>query len=134
MNKILCSLFTLCLALLASAPVRAGATLDALTDANQPIEVPALQVARWHTPAGTPVLFVRSQQLPMFDVQVIFAAGSAYEQGVAGLAQLTLGMLDEGTLVRDASAFAEALDDTGAVLHKSSGRERVQVASCAAQP
>ncbi|WP_342623603.1 pitrilysin family protein [Pseudomonas alkylphenolica] len=78
-----------------------------------------LPIESWQTPQGSKVLFVQRRQLPMFDLQVDFAAGSARDDGAAGLAQLTLGMLDEGTLQRDALQIAEGFDEVGAQFSKS---------------
>lgn len=78
-----------------------------------------LPIESWQTPQGSKVLFVRSSQLPMFDLQVVFDASGARDDGASGLAQLTLGMLDEGTTKRDAAQIAEAFDEIGAKFRKT---------------
>ncbi|MCP6696809.1 M16 family metallopeptidase [Pseudomonas donghuensis] len=88
---------------------------------------PQLPIESWQTPQGSKVLFVRNNQLPMFDLQVVFAAGSARDDGAAGLAQLTLSMLDEGTVERDALQIAEDFDEVGAIFNKQALRDSAAV-------
>nr|NLU59502.1 insulinase family protein [Pseudomonas sp. BIGb0427] len=82
-----------------------------------------MPIESWHTPQGSQVLFVQNNHLPMFDLQVVFAAGSARDDGAAGLAQLTLGMLDEGAGQYDALQIAEVFDAVGAQFSQA-GRAR----------
>lgn len=99
-------------------------SLKATAPAPTPLQLP---IESWQTPQGSKVLFVQRNQLPMFDLQVSFAAGSARDDGAAGLAQLTLSMLDEGTLQRDAMQIAEGFDDVGAQFSKSVFHDRATV-------
>lgn len=78
-----------------------------------------LAIESWQTPQGSQVLFLRSAKLPMFDVRVVFDAGSARDDGASGLAQLTTGMLDEGTTQRNDLQIAEGFDEIGAKFQKS---------------
>ena len=56
--------------------------------------MPAIQ--HWTTENGAQVYFVPSPELPMMDVRVVFAAGSARDAALPGLAGLTNGLLDKG--------------------------------------
>ncbi|MGH8486177.1 MAG: M16 family metallopeptidase, partial [Pseudomonas sp.] len=60
----------------------------------------------------------------MFDLQVVFDAGSGRDDGATGLAQLTLSMLQEGTRQRDAQQIAEGFDAVGARLATSVRRNK----------
>jgi zinc protease len=55
-----------------------------------------LDVQTWTTAEGAKVLFVEAHELPMFDVRILFAAGSSQDGNVPGLALMTNAMLNEG--------------------------------------
>ncbi|MED7668071.1 insulinase family protein [Pseudomonas moraviensis subsp. stanleyae] len=74
----------------------------------------ALQIRGWKTLTGTKVLFVRTHDLPMFDIHVSFAAGSARDGRLPGLAATTFSLLNEGIPGKDLSAIAETFDGLGA--------------------
>jgi len=123
MNK-LTRTFAPLLLLLACAAPQAQAQPQPLELQSLKVAAPAparlqLAIESWQTPQGSKVLFVQRRQLPMFDLQVDFAAGSARDDGAAGLAQLTVGMLDEGTQQRDAMQIAEGFDEIGAQFSKA---------------
>ena len=73
-----------------------------------------LNIQSWQTAEGAKVLFVEARELPMFDLQLTFAAGSSHDDGVAGLASLTNAMLNEGVPGKDVSAIAAGFEDLGA--------------------
>jgi zinc protease len=69
-----------------------------------------VKIEHWTTPTGARVYFVASDALPILDVQVDVAAGSAQDpDGKSGLAAITRGMLDAG--VQAGGADAPALDE-----------------------
>lgn len=95
------SLLCLCLAL--------GATV---AQAGIPIQ-------HWTTPNGARVLLVENHDIPMLDVQVDFAAGSAYDPaGQTGVASMALSLLDtgigSGKQVLDENTIADRFADLGA--------------------
>ncbi|MDE2598281.1 MAG: insulinase family protein [Rhodocyclaceae bacterium] len=68
-----------------------------------------VKIEHWTTPTGARVYFVASDALPILDVQVDIAAGSAQDPaGKSGLASITRGLLDAGV---QAAADAPALDE-----------------------
>jgi zinc protease len=72
-------------------------------------------IEHWQAPSGTRVYFVENHSLPMVDVQVDFAAGSALDpQGKSGLAATTHALLDLGTQSMDETQIANRLADLGA--------------------
>ena len=87
----------------------------------------APRIQHWTTPNGARVYFVETRELPMVDVRVVFAAGSARDGGKAGLAALTAALLDQGAGGRSADAIAEALEGVGAVLGTESLRDMAVV-------
>ena len=94
--------------------------------------VPSVQatpnIQHWLTPGGARVYFVESRALPIIDVQVDFAAGSAYDPpGKAGLAALTRGVLELGAGDLDESAVASRLADLGAQLGGGADLDRASV-------
>jgi zinc protease len=73
-----------------------------------------LNIQSWQTAEGAKVLFVEARELPMFDLQLTFAAGSSHDDGLAGLASLTNAMLNEGVQGKDVNAIAAGFEDLGA--------------------
>ena len=82
----------------------------ALTHAGPKIE-------SWQTSSGARVLFVENHSLPIVDVQVDFAAGTAHEaEGKAGVASLTQALVDLGVSGMDETQIANRMADLGAQL------------------
>lgn len=103
-----------------------GLTSVAGLDTRQAdIRIPAVQ--SWNTEAGSRVLFVPARELPMIDIEVRIAAGSAAEPDKPGLAAMTLYMLDEDSRDKSAYELAERLDSLGVKFSKSIHRDYVQV-------
>ncbi|MCW0923923.1 insulinase family protein [Pseudomonas atacamensis] len=73
-----------------------------------------LDVQTWNTAEGAKVLFVEAHELPMFDMRLIFAAGSSQDGNVPGLAVLTNAMLNEGIAGKDVGAIAQGFEGLGA--------------------
>ncbi len=74
-----------------------------------------LDIQRWTTAQGAQVYFVENHDLPMLDVSVAFAAGSAYDKTeTSGLANLTRHSMNLGAGDLDEQAIAERLADVGA--------------------
>ena len=87
-----------------------------------------VDIQHWTTPTGARVYFVRSGLLPMLDVQIDFAAGSAYAPAAkAGLASVTRDLLDAGAGKLDEEAIAERLTDTGAQLSGGADTDRASI-------
>ncbi len=74
------------------------------------------QIQNWQTAEGARVYFVEAPEIPMFDVRIVFAAGSARDEAIPGLARATNSLLAEGAGDHQADSFSEALGDTGAKL------------------
>jgi len=83
-----------------------------------------LQIRGWKTLTGTKVLFVRTTDLPMFDIHVSFAAGSARDADLPGLAATTFSLLNEGVPGKDLSAIIETFDGLGAQLEMDIDHDR----------
>src|SRR5699024_11569177 len=94
-----------------------------LADLDTHSETPKLAIQTWETQAGTKVLFLPTQQLPMLDVRLTFNAGGARDGELAGLARLTNAMLDQGTEQLDVTALATAFENLGADLSLDSYRD-----------
>jgi len=114
MKNVLCALFVL-LSCLTSIPSLAGVNIE-----------------HWIAASGARVYFVSSRDLPMLDVQIDFAAGSAYSPAAkAGLAGLTVGLLDAGARIGDAlldeEQIAAKIVDTGARLSGSADHDRASL-------
>ncbi len=90
-----------------------------------------VSIEQWMTSSGARVYFVVSRGLPMLDVQIDFAAGSAYEASdggrFAGLARLTNDLLDAGVSGLDEEQIAARLGDIGARLTRSIDPDRASM-------
>jgi zinc protease len=95
--------------------------LLALLPAPAVAATPAIE--RWQTDNGAEVLFARAPALPMFDLRIVFAAGSARDGDSPGLASLTADMLTEGAGSLDADAIAERVEALGVELGTGAQRD-----------
>jgi len=88
----------------------------------------AVNIEQWQLANGARVNFVRTDALPMVDVQVDFPAGSAYSPGrQAGLAGMVAGLLDAGTARMDENALADRFADLGAQFGAGADTDRASV-------
>jgi len=90
-----------------------------------PISTNGLTIENWQTRNGARVLFVNAPQLPMVDVRIVFDAGSARDNGKAGLASFTNGMLNYGAGEWNTNTLAERFDSIGAQYSNSAARDMV---------
>ena len=77
--------------------------------AAQPFET-----QHWQTTHGARVVFHQAMDVPMLDIGIVFAAGSAHDGNQFGLSALTTRLLDQGSNGLDAKAIADRLASTGA--------------------
>ena len=88
-----------------------------------------IKIEHWVSPSGARVYFVETHALPILDVQVDFAAGSAFDPaGKSGTAALTRGLLDLGAGDLDENAIADRLADVGAKISGGADTDRASVA------
>jgi len=80
-------------------------------------------IQTWQTNNGAKVLFVPATEIPMLDVRIVFDAGSARDNGKAGLAVLTNGLLAEGAGGKTARQIAEIFESVGAQIENSAARD-----------
>ncbi len=89
---------------------------------------PILNIQHWKTSNGAKVFFVRASELPMLDVRVAFAAGSAYDDNKFGLANMVNSMIGESSKAMDANQVATSFDSVGAQMDTDTGRDMAMVA------
>lgn len=81
-------------------------------------------IEHWVADNGTRVYFVETHELPMFEVELVFDAGSVRDPAAKhGLAALTARMLNEGAGELDVEAIARRFEAVGAEFGASSERE-----------
>jgi zinc protease len=102
------------------AVLLAGVTASRIAHA-----IPAIQ--HWQTENGARVYFFPAPELPMVDVRVVFAAGSARDGERPGLANMTNGLLEEGAGGLSADAIAARLEGLGAELGNGALRDMAWV-------
>lgn len=94
-----------------------------ILDADKPPARRKLDLQHWTTQQGARVYFMQADELPMLDVQVLFAAGSSRDGALPGLATLTNAMLNEGAGGKDAGDIAAGFERLGAQFSNSSHRD-----------
>ena len=93
------------------------ASLVGLLIAAAPSADARVQIEHWTTSSGARAYFVETHALPLVDVSVEFAAGSAYDPpGRAGLGQLTRALLKGGSERYSEAEVDRRLADAGAQL------------------
>jgi zinc protease len=73
-----------------------------------------VMIEHWQTKNGAQIYFVHSPVIPMIDIQVVFAAGSAYDGKQWGIASLVNSMLGEGSVAHNADQISDSFDSVGA--------------------
>jgi zinc protease len=86
-----------------------------------------LEVQHFKTSKGVNVLFFETHELPILDVQIIFNAGSAYDDHFFGISQFTNAMLNEGTKKLNADQIADEFDRVGAEFSSTVDRDMAVV-------
>lgn len=86
-----------------------------------------LNIKSWQSNSGAKVFFVKSTQLPMLDINIIFKAGSAYDGSYFGVSSFVNNMLGEGTSSLSADEVADQFDKVGAEFSASSGLDSASV-------
>lgn len=77
----------------------------------------AAKIDHWQTAQGSRVYYVRTESLPMVDIQVIFDAGSARDGQQFGVAALTARLLSAGAGKWNADAIAQRFESVGALFN-----------------
>ncbi len=81
------------------------------------------EIQHWTTNKGIKVYFVAAPELPMVDVQLVFDAGGARDNGKPGVAMLTAALLEEGAGGLSAQAISERFEGVGASFGAGSYRD-----------
>ena len=87
----------------------------------------APKIENWVTESGMRVYFVNVPELPMLDLRLSFAAGSAYDRDKLGLAGLTSSMLSKGAAGLNADQIAEAFESVGANFSTGTGKDMASI-------
>ena len=126
----------------AVVPPKAGAKSDGAATGNRAIP-PVGQLAALQFPAithtklsnGIPVVYAQRTAVPVTQVALAFDAGSAADDPrTRGLADMTMGLLDEGTSKLSSQEFAEAEERLGADVGASNAGDRSYVMLNALSP
>lgn len=88
-----------------------------------PLMAKPFKTQQWTTKNGVRVVFYQAMEVPMVDMSIAFAAGSAYDKEYYGLSALSAQMLNEGSSGLNATNIAEHLADTGAQFDISNNRD-----------
>ncbi len=106
---------------------RLGALCLALVALSTPARA-APEIQHWTAPTGARVHFVESRALPLVDIQVDFAAGTALDPAAkAGLASLTQALLDAGAGALDEQTIADRKADLGIEVQGGTDNDRASL-------
>lgn len=113
----------------AASPIaRLRRTLFTLAAGLLLLDTPAFAappIVQWTAPSGARVNFVESRALPLLDIQIDFAAGSALDPAdKAGLAGLTRGLFEAGAGTLDEQGISDRIADIGAQIGGSTDNDR----------
>lgn len=87
----------------------------------------APKIENWETDSGLRVYFVNVPQLPMLDLRLSFAAGSAYDNDKLGVAGMTMSMLNKGAAGLNADQIAENFESVGANYSADAGKDTASI-------
>lgn len=83
----------------------------------------SFETEEWETTNGAHVVFYQAMEVPMLDITLAFAAGSAYDAQQFGLSALTTRLLNQGNGGFNADVIAERLAETGAQYEASNNQD-----------
>ena len=96
-------------------------------DAQATPKMPSPDVHRRTLPNGLELWTVERHDLPIVNAVLVVRAGAANDGAAAGLADVTAGLLDEGSTTRSGPDFARAVERLGLSLFAGAGIERTTV-------
>lgn len=106
-----------------------GLVAGLLLVANLLCSLPAVAgvaIQHWVSASGVRVYFVENHALPIVDVNIDFAAGSAYDPpGKSGLSALIMTMIDMGADDLDEATIARRFADIGAQMNGNPDTDRL---------
>lgn len=109
------------------ACLKAGITaivVVALQGLYTPAAHATLPIESWKTQSGSTVMFMRTEALPMLDIQMSFAAGArSVPNGKEGLAGMTAGLIGKGATNLDENQISDGFADTGAVFGSAASQD-----------
>lgn len=91
--------------------------------ASHKTQAPTLDISTWQTDAGSKVMFLPTDQIPMVEIRLTFNAGGARDGGLPGLAAMTNAMLDQGSAGLSVDDIALGFDNLGAAFSLGSYRD-----------
>lgn len=94
---------------------------------TQPLAARTFKTEQWHTSNGAKVVLYQALEVPMLDISIAFAAGSAYDGQRYGLSALTAELLDQGAGNLNANQIAEKFADIGAQFSSESSKDMVML-------
>ena len=80
---------------------------------------------QWHTKNGALVIFYEAMDVPMLNISIGFAAGSAYDGETFGISRLTTQLLNQGNNGLSSNVLAKELAATGAQYDAESNKDMV---------
>ncbi len=95
--------------------------------AANPVLAASFETREWQTTNGARVVFHHAPEVPMLDINVAFAAGSARDGAQFGLSALTTNLMDQGNGGLKAGEIADKFADTGAQYGLASAQDMMML-------
>lgn len=86
-----------------------------IIQAQAPASTGMFDIHHWVTAEGTKIVFVPLDELPIMDIQIVFAAGSAHDGDKFGSAQLLSQLIGEDTTEMTSDAIYDSFESVGAI-------------------
>ncbi|MFA6036735.1 MAG: pitrilysin family protein [Legionellales bacterium] len=86
-----------------------------------------LAIQSWQTSQGLDAYFLAIDNLPIVDIQLVFAAGSAYDGNTPGIAQITNQLIGKDTQILTTDAIVEKFESLGAIFSTDVSRDAATV-------
>ncbi|MDC0534500.1 insulinase family protein [Francisellaceae bacterium] len=86
-------------------------------------EASYLKAKTWKTKSGIPVYFVKETSLPIIDLDIIFAAGSAFDGELYGLSSMTTSLIGTKTRKLNEDEIIDQINDLGTMINSSNDRD-----------
>lgn len=86
-----------------------------------------LNIQSWQTTQGLNTFFLPIENLPIVDIQIVFTAGSAFDDNMPGIAQITNQLIGKDTQALSTDAIAEKFESLGALFDTHISRDAATV-------
>ena len=100
---------------------------EALAQIPESVAKRHIKIQNWQSSLGIPVYFISTSEIAALDIELNFNAGSARDDNKAGLANLTVELLDSGTVNKSSFDIARSLEQLGTQFSAFTNKDRTVI-------